>query len=112
MTEPAHELFELLSFERAALIRADFSIVDRHAARKQELLLGLEDVPISAPRLQKLRSTLAQNQTLITAAIAGITAAQSRIKTLNDVRSGLSTYDVSGKISRVEEQISGVNKCS
>ena len=112
MIDPARELLELLHLERTALVRADFSTVNKHAARKEDLLLGLEGATISALRLRKLRAALEQNQTLYTAAIAGITAAQSRIKKLNDVRAGLSLYDQSGQISRIEGQISGVNKCS
>lgn len=112
MADPVRELIDLLNVERAALVRADFLTVAKNAAQKESLLSGLHGATVPAPRLQKLRSALEQNQVLFTAAVAGINAAKNRIQTLNDVRSGLRTYDQAGQISRVEGQISGVNKCS
>lgn len=112
MIDPERELLKLLDIERASLVRADFLTINQISARKEELILGLEGAGITTAKLRSIRLALEQNQTLFTAAIAGISAATTRIKTLNDVRSGLRIYDQAGQISKFLGKASGVNKCS
>ena len=106
------QLLELLNREREAIIQADFLTVDHCVVEKETLLSALKNSPMVAGALTQIRSALEENQTLLTSAIAGVQAAQTRVAELKDVRMGLRVYDQTGQIAQVQTRNTGFSKRS
>jgi hypothetical protein len=102
---PEHQIskfIRILAQERAAILATDFAAVSRLATVKTALFDGLNESDISPDDLLILKVDLSRNQSLLKAAISGITQAHERLAALETVRESLSTYDKNGEISRVE----------
>jgi len=95
------ELHQLLAQENAAIICGSYSEIDVCAERKQQLFFKLQSKKITQADLQQVAIAILRNQVLLAAAIQGIEAARKRIASLEEVRTGLSVYNQSGKIARV-----------
>ncbi|KJZ21141.1 hypothetical protein [Loktanella sp. S4079] len=96
------ELLNLLEAEATAIRNGEFSNLDEMRTRKETLFDAFKVGNPTEKEVENLRATILRNQSLFEAALSGIRAARSRIAALQNVRSGLSTYDQSGALSRVE----------
>jgi hypothetical protein len=108
----AQHILDLLAQERQAIIRSEFELVDRLATEKNEVFKQIDISTLQSHDLQQINIAMSQNQILIKAAIAGITAARARIAALEDVRSGLRTYNQEGNLAHVPSIRNDLNKTS
>ncbi|WP_245541138.1 flagellar protein FlgN [Yoonia vestfoldensis] len=93
------DLVALLETETAAIIAGEYAVLDDLAGRKQDLLTHLQHIPTATGDLQTIGRLLARNQSLLAAAIKGISAARVRLAALQAVRDGLQVYDQSGQFA-------------
>jgi hypothetical protein len=103
-------LLVVLAKERTAIRTADFAELDLLAVQKFDLFEALPRSGTSESDLVQIKTKLIENQTLLSAAISGVAAAQDRIAALRNVREGLSVYDQSGQIAKVTTRRPGVEK--
>ncbi len=108
--QTSREILTLLTEERATIRSADFDQLDKLAERKKALFAALETSQPSKAELAEIKMRLDTNQTLLSAAMKGVAEAQERLSAVRNVREGLSTYDQSGQISRVQTGRPGVEK--
>ncbi|WP_394180941.1 flagellar protein FlgN [Yoonia maritima] len=95
------KLLTTLNAEKAALCSGSFDALDELSHQKYQQFEAFSATQPTGPELQKIQRLLSENQTLISAAIAGVQAARARVDALQNVRSGLSVYDQSGALARV-----------
>jgi hypothetical protein len=95
-------LLAILANERLAIRTANFAVLDTFAAEKSALFDALPTSQTVPADLLAIKACLAENQTLLRAAISGISEAQNRIMAMRNVRDGLSIYDQSGRIAKVQ----------
>lgn len=93
------DLAALLDSENAAIIAGDYAALDALAPRKLQLFDALTGLQIPKADLRMIAGKLANNQSLLAAAIKGIGAARSRLAALRAVRDGLQVYDRSGQFA-------------
>ena len=105
-------LISLLNQERAAIIVADFNLVDSLAPAKQKLFEKSLAQISSESDLAEIRTALLRNQALFQAAIEGVSSARSRLNALREVRDNLRTYDESGRIAQVTARTPDLSKRS
>ncbi|WP_106746746.1 hypothetical protein [Yoonia maritima] len=94
-------LIQILKAEKSALRRANFDVLGSLEKAKSELFKELAECTPDAKELRAVQLAVAENQTLFSAAIAGIGAARARIEALQNVRAGLNVYDKSGAIAKM-----------
>ncbi|PRY77594.1 hypothetical protein CLV80_10577 [Yoonia maritima] len=94
-------LIQTLKAEKSALREASFDVLGSLEKPKSELFKELAESAPDANELRAVQLAVTENQTLLSAAIAGIGAARARIEALQNVRSGLNVYDKSGAISKM-----------
>ncbi|WP_439154522.1 flagellar protein FlgN [Yoonia sp.] len=104
------QLSELLSAEREAIRSAAFDVLDDLAAQKAQIFATLMRGKPDRDQMAGINRQMADNQTLLAAAITGIKAARSRIETLRQVRQELSVYDQSGQMAKVTALHPGMEK--
>lgn len=95
-------LLAILASERVAIRTADFAELDILAAEKYALFDALPTSRAEPTDLIAIKACLAENQTLLGAAISGISEAQSRIVAMRQVRDGLSVYNQTGQMAKVQ----------
>ena len=95
------ELFELLDRERRSLLSGDLRSVERLAAQKETLIGRLKAGSDNADGLNRLQEDLSRNMILLEGAMTGIRNVSIRLEQLRRARSGLDTYDSSGRKSHV-----------
>lgn len=95
-------LTELLARERAAVIKGDFGAIADLGPAKESLLKNLDQMAADRDELAVVMADLTHNQTLLAAAINGISSAKDRLAALAKVRDGLNVYTQSGKLSHVQ----------
>ncbi|MBD3801851.1 MAG: hypothetical protein IE919_01280 [Thioclava sp.] len=93
-TDPVHALMDILRVEREAIRAADLGALTGLADRKQNALARLDAPPAEA--LHELRRMAIENERLLAAALQGVRAAQSRLKTIMVSARGYDSYDASG----------------
>ena len=100
----------LLDAEKVALMTANYNALGPLQQRKTAALSLLARQSNSREVLEVIRAKIDENQALVTAAISGITAARKRLDALNDVQSGLTVYDQSGKMAVVSAKPAAFEK--
>lgn len=104
------QMIALLSRERTALRKADFEELASLAEEKSLLFEALPHSRATDHDLTKIKDRIDENQTLLSAAISGVAAAQDRLNAVRNVRDGLSVYDQSGQIAKVQQPRPGMEK--
>jgi hypothetical protein len=97
MTDPIETLLLLLTEERRALAAGELGLVADLVSAKQAALAQLPERAVPAQRLAALKAEAERVQILLAASLDGIAAARTRIGTLQQIRSGLTTYDSLGR---------------
>ena len=92
---------DLLQAERAALRTGEFEVLDALLASKTALFARLAQSDASHAELAQIKTRLAENQSLLAAAIRGVEAARERLAALQHVRETLNTYDQQGQMAQV-----------
>lgn len=111
MPKPTYQqLTDALVQEKQALKLGIFENLDAISATKVQLFERLAHENSTATEMTAIREKLAENQTLLLAAIAGVQAARDRIFALQHVRDGLNIYDQSGKMALVPTRNSDFEK--
>lgn len=106
----AAQLLALLQEEREAIRTAAFDELEGLATKKEGMLATLLQNRPPPAEMEKIRTKMAENQTLLVAAIAGVKAARDRIDALHRVRQELSVYDRSGQLAKVTAPRPGLEK--
>jgi len=104
------QMTALLDRERTAIRTADFEKLAGLADEKAMLFDVLPNSQTSQSDLAQIKRQIEENQTLLSAAISGVAAAQDRLKAVRHVREGLSIYDQSGQIAKVQSPRPGMEK--
>lgn len=100
----------LLARERVAIRTADFDGLAAIADEKAQLFNALPTSGATQDDLAKIKRQIDENQTLLSAAISGVAAAQDRLTAVRHVREGLSIYDQSGQMAKVQPPRPGMEK--
>ncbi len=100
-TQIVDEFSELLERERESLLSGDLQSVERLTVQKEALIERLKATAENADDLGRLKTDLTRNMELLEGAMTGIRAVSSRLEQLRRARSGLDTYDSSGRKSHV-----------
>lgn len=95
-------LLDLLGDERTALRQGDFATLQQLLERKTALMDRLSRARIDRQTALRLRDALERNHQLLSAAQAGILAAQDRIRALEAIGRGMNIYDQSGHVASVD----------
>ncbi|KEO54239.1 hypothetical protein TP2_04770 [Thioclava pacifica DSM 10166] len=85
----------ILRVEREAIRAADLGALTGLADQKQRALARLENP--SSEQLLALRQMATENERLLAAALQGVRAAQTRLKTIMIAARGFDSYDASGR---------------
>jgi flagellar biosynthesis/type III secretory pathway chaperone len=104
------KLEHVLAQEKLALLSAEFDALDRLAPDKAALISRLASIQPDKMALQNIAAKLDENQTLLAAAIKGVTAARERLEALHHVQKTLSVYDHSGRIEFVPNRRPALEK--
>ncbi|MEQ6249635.1 flagellar biosynthesis protein FlgN [Sulfitobacter sp. HNIBRBA3233] len=103
------ELETLLEAEREALLAGDLRRIADLLPRKEALVATVMERGWQDPKpAQELQSRLERNQMLLDGAMEGIRSVAARLKSLQQVREALDTYDADGK-KRSVKRLSGGN---
>ncbi|OOY17266.1 flagellar export chaperone FlgN [Thioclava sp. DLFJ4-1] len=94
-TNAAEELISLLRLEREAIRSADFSDLVGLSDRKERAMAALTKP--DGDTVEKIRALARENQTLLASALAGVRAAQARLKTIVTAAKGFESYDKEGR---------------
>jgi flagellar biosynthesis/type III secretory pathway chaperone len=95
----------LIDEERAALLAGDLERLARLLDRKESLLSAIAAVEFhDMAAIERIKSKLARNQTLLESAMAGIRSVHDRLRLLRETRDALRTYDSSGQERRIESR--------
>ncbi|PFG65045.1 FlgN protein [Thioclava sp. ES.031] len=89
------ELLSLLRLEREAIRSADFADLVGLSDRKERAMAALAD--LDRDTVEQIRALARENQTLLAAALAGVRAAQARLKTIVTAAKGFDSYDKEGR---------------
>ena len=92
------ELHALLDREKQALMAADFDPLAELLAQKETLLHQLACSKPTTDLLGGIQTKMDENQTLLAAAIKGVSAARDRLEALKTVQNTLSTYAPDGRV--------------
>lgn len=97
-------LEQLLDLERACLLSGDLGRLPRLVQRKESCLAQLPDMSAEPDRIDRLLALCDRNARLITAAQAGLKAAEAR---LSEIRRGapVGTYSRSGEKSEIARPV-------
>ncbi|WP_386679241.1 hypothetical protein [Loktanella sp. R86503] len=93
----ADALLELLKKERKSIMSGDFDSLPEFAKQKYLLSQSLSTTALSAPISAHIQTDLKRNSQLLLAICDGIKSAQSRLKAISEVRTGLSLYKANGE---------------
>lgn len=91
------ELEDLLDRERRAILDADFVFLKRLFFTKERLIIKVSNEPEFPAKLGRLREKILQNQLLLESSAKGIRSVIESIKTLNQPKVSLHTYDNAGR---------------
>lgn len=105
-----HEIFLLLTKERAAIINGQFETIDSLASSKEVLFDSYIQQYPHKSALPALNAAITRNQVLLQAAIKGVASAKERLQALRDVREGLRIYDYEGQFETVASKKIGLSK--
>lgn len=95
------ELLAVLNEERQMIQKGQFALLDDIVEKKAACFEQLDDQDIDPAVLKEIHTQLAENQGLLSAAIAGVAAARERLAALQHVRENLSVYDHNGQMATV-----------
>lgn len=100
----------LLVQERTAIRTADFEGLAALSDEKTRLFDALPKSNATRRDLAEIKRQIDENQTLLSAAISGVAAAQDRLAAVRHVRDGLTIYDQSGQMAKVNAARPGLEK--
>lgn len=103
-------MIALLDQERVAIRTANFERLAVIADKKGALFSALPDSDATPGELTQIKQRIDANQTLLSAAISGVAAAQDRLSAVRHVREGLSVYNQSGQMDKVKTPRPGMEK--
>lgn len=109
-TDLLEQMDQLLAAEKVALMTANYDALASLEQQKAQTLVALSKEPQSEQALDKIRTRIAENQALLSAAINGIASARQRFDALNNVQNGLTVYDQFGRMEVVPSQQSVFEK--
>lgn len=95
------KLAKLLEVEREALLRGDFETVGGLIQEKETLAAQFDDA--NARDLRVLSNALTHNSALFAAAREGVSAVQTTLQEQRQARNTLSSYDSSGKATKISQ---------
>lgn len=101
MTDVLERLDGLLEAERRALLDGDIAAVAELAEEKRRLAETLAKATPAPGQLRRIGEKTARNQALIAAALEGTRSAARRAHDTREVQASLTTYDASGRRTRV-----------
>ena len=104
------KLNDVLDLERQALLSADFDALGPLLDQKQGLLTQLERVAPRRSELKRIAGSMADNQSILAAAIKGVAAAGERLEALQNVQNSLSVYDHSGRVELIQKHQHALEK--
>ena len=99
--ETVGRILALLDSERQMLLRGGYGDLAGLLETKVQLFDTLASTAPSRADVKTIRRKLAENQSLLSAAMRGVGAARDRLTALQNVREQLNTYDQSGRLARV-----------
>ncbi|WP_050526134.1 hypothetical protein [Pseudorhodobacter aquimaris] len=99
--ENAIERLETAAKETSAAIRAGDFVAMGELALRAETALAELDPQTDATRLTALRDLAGRNALALQAAAKGIRAARRRLQEVTTVRTGVQTYDNTGKAQKI-----------
>ena len=102
------QLAHLLEVERAALLSGDLEAVGALTAEKEALTTGFEGS--DAGELQALSMALHRNEALLAAARDGVSTVLTTLRQQRDARISLSSYDSSGKATKIGQPARGTER--
>lgn len=98
------DLTLLLAEERSAVIIGDFAKLTALTPKKESLLEALVATNLPARKMAELAKNIDKNQTLLSAAMRGIEAAQNRMAILEKVRTGSNVYSRNGQVTQMTSE--------
>lgn len=101
-------LAHLLEVEKAALLSGDLQAVGTLTAEKEALAAGFENG--TPGELRALSSALERNGVLLAAAKDGVSTVLETLRQQRDARMSLSSYDSSGKATKIEQPARGTER--
>jgi len=108
----AEKLLALMDGERQAIMKGDFSELDKFATQKIALFDALNDSRPSSDQLHAIQFSLRHNEALLSAAISGVSAARTRLAALREVKDELRVYTAQGHMAPAPIARKGMNKRS
>ena len=102
LSTASEELEDLLERERVAVRAGRFDQRDRRSVEKERLVRCVARDGAAPETLIRLRSGTQRNGELLDAMRAGIAAAQTKIKALQQPRKALQTYDACGRKQAIQ----------
>lgn len=97
-TDILEELDDLLSREKAHLLKGDLPKFAELLNEKEEILQRLSEVEAGQSlEAQNVQVRMQYNQSLLEAAMRGIRSAADRLQDMRSIREGIETYDSRGK---------------
>lgn len=104
------DIIVLLENERLAIRSADFAELEKLTQAKEALFAWLPSCEPDPENLLKISSLLATNQTLLAAAIKGVSDAKARLLEIADVQKGLRIYEPTGQMAHMQTAQSMMEK--
>ena len=92
-------LLDLLATEAEAIITGHYDVLDGLVTDKLALFDHLPNAQASPQDLRLIAQNISRNQTLLAAAMKGVSIAKDRLTALQKVRDGLQVYDQSGQFA-------------
>ena len=103
-------IHKTLDQEKQALLGADYAALTSLISQKEQLLSQISNMKTRRADMVAIKAKIDHNQSLLTAAIDGVGAAQNRLSALLDVQQTLCVYDPSGKIEIVPNKAGVIEK--
>lgn len=94
-------LTQILGQEHLAITQGAFDTLPALNAEKEMLLTALAQAQATPEDITEISRMIARNQTLLSAAMQGVSAAQKSLEALQKIAQGSVVYDRSGTVSRL-----------
>jgi hypothetical protein len=99
-----------LVLERRHLRSGNLAALSALADQKHEFERGARISPKDLPALKGVLAMAQENQRLIAAALAGVQAAQARLRSVTKAASGMTSYTAQGRALRLDQAVSKVER--
>lgn len=103
-------LNHVLRLEHAAITQGAFDALPALSEEKETLLAVLPTGQATAADVSNISRSIARNQSLLSAAMEGVGAAQKTLEALRQVAKGSVVYDRSGAVSRLSTGAKGLSQ--